>query len=277
MRRLSACAHWHGRARNLDKTALGSWLVCLRRPRSTTAFLFTVPRAAMSGVSSPPRPWRRSTRLPGAASWRAATPTCLCTADSVAATWSTPAAPRGTWTAIRALRSRWWRRMEMARLRSPWSASTTTAPPSSTTWRPGRSPGVRTFVASSRPVVSADSLVGPHGPERQLQPLLVPLAERAQEGEWAAGLTHLPMTSRETSDLVMLGIGAFTPLAGFIGKHDWLGVCRSMTLTGGTFWPIPITLSATDEDAGRVALGEEGGLIDCESGELMGTMQGGGE
>jgi sulfate adenylyltransferase len=121
--------------------------------------------------------------------------------------------------------------------------------------------------------VSADSLVRPHGPERQLRPLLVPLAERAQEREWAAGLVHLPMTSRETSDLVMLGIGAFTPLAGFMGKEDWLGVCSSMTLTEGTFWPIPITLSASEEDAAGVALGQEVALLDSESGELMGTMQ----
>lgn len=121
--------------------------------------------------------------------------------------------------------------------------------------------------------MSTDSLVRPHGRERQLRPLLVPLAERAQERKWAAGLTRLPMTSRETSDLVMLGIGAFTPLAGFMGRDDWLGVCRSMTLTEGTFWPIPITLSATEEDAGAVALGEEVALIDSESGELMGTMR----
>ena len=81
------------------------------------------------------------------------------------------------------------------------------------------------------------------------------------------------MTSRETSDLVMLGIGAFTPLTGFMGREDWLGVCRSMTLAPGTFWPIPITLSATEEDAGRVALGEEVALIDSESGELMGMLR----
>jgi sulfate adenylyltransferase len=121
--------------------------------------------------------------------------------------------------------------------------------------------------------VSTDSLVRPHGPERQLRPLLVPLAERAQERKWADGLTRLPLTSREASDLVMLGIGAFTPLDGFMNRHDWLGVCRSMTLSTGTFWPIPITVSATEEDAGRVALGDEVALIDSESGELMGTMR----
>lgn len=121
--------------------------------------------------------------------------------------------------------------------------------------------------------MSADSLVRPHGPERRLLPLLVPLDERADVRARAATLKTLPMTSRETSDLVMLGIGGFTPLDGFLGKDDWLGVCRTMTLTGGTFWPIPITLSATEEDAGRVALGEEVALIDFESGELMGTLR----
>ncbi len=31
------------------------------------------------------------------------------------------------------------------------------------------------------------------------------------------------MTTRETSDLIMMGIGAFTPLEGFMGKDDWRG------------------------------------------------------
>ena len=36
------------------------------------------------------------------------------------------------------------------------------------------------------------------------------------------------MTTRETSDLIMMGIGAFTPLDGFMGKEDWKGVCDDL-------------------------------------------------
>ena len=38
-----------------------------------------------------------------------------------------------------------------------------------------------------------------------------------------------PSVSREKGDLVMLGIGGFTPLAGFMSRADWQGVCDDMT------------------------------------------------
>ena len=80
------------------------------------------------------------------------------------------------------------------------------------------------------------------------------------------------MTSRETSDLVMLGIGAFTPLEGFMGKDDWRGVCDEYRTADGVFWPIPITLSASRAVVGDLRDGQEIALVDEESDELMGTM-----
>ncbi|HEX3607946.1 MAG TPA: sulfate adenylyltransferase [Candidatus Dormibacteraeota bacterium] len=116
------------------------------------------------------------------------------------------------------------------------------------------------------------SLVRPHGAARRLQPLLVPAAERQSETARAATLRRLPMSSRETSDLIMLGIGAFTPLRGFMGAADWRRVCDEMRLADGTFWPIPITVSASEELASAIAPGEEVALADAESGEVMGTL-----
>ena len=87
-------------------------------------------------------------------------------------------------------------------------------------------------------------LVPPHGKEKKLKPLLLQGAELAAEKEKAKKLKVVPMTSREASDLIMLGIGAFTPLDGFMGYDDWKGSCASYTMADGTFWPIPITLAA---------------------------------
>ena|SRR5438309_5750183 len=116
------------------------------------------------------------------------------------------------------------------------------------------------------------SLVRPHGAAHRLEPRLVDPGERDAATARAGRLRRLPMTTRETSDLIMLGIGAFTPLRGFIGEADWRGVCDEMRLDDGTFWPIPITLSASEDDAGAIATGEEVALVDAESGALMGTM-----
>ncbi len=115
-------------------------------------------------------------------------------------------------------------------------------------------------------------LVAPHGGGK-LKPLLLHGDELKAEREKAKGLTQIKMGSRETSDLIMLGIGAFTPLEGFMGYEDWKGVCENMTLSTGVFWPIPITLSTTKGQADSLSIGEEIALIDEETAELMGTMK----
>jgi sulfate adenylyltransferase len=70
----------------------------------------------------------------------------------------------------------------------------------------------------------------------------------------------------------MMGIGAFSPLEGFMGKADWKGVCDGMKINNGTFWPIPITLSVSKDEASKFKEGQEIALIDDENNELMGTM-----
>jgi sulfate adenylyltransferase len=117
-------------------------------------------------------------------------------------------------------------------------------------------------------------LVQPHG-SPQLNPLLLEGKAREEEIKKAAGLKKIPLTSRETGDLIMMGIGAFTPLDGFMGKADWQACCDSYTLPSrkNLFWPIPITLSADQQHASAVNLGEEVALWDVETDALMGTMK----
>jgi len=117
-------------------------------------------------------------------------------------------------------------------------------------------------------------LVPPHG-SPELKPLLLEGKAHEAEVTKAKGLKRVPLTSRETGDLIMMGIGGFTPLEGFMGKADWQSVCDNMTMPSkkGLFWPIPITLSATKELADSIAVGEEVALWDEETGELMATMK----
>ena len=115
-------------------------------------------------------------------------------------------------------------------------------------------------------------LVPPHG-NHTLKPLLAPEVERAEELKRAATLKQVPMSSRETSDLVMLAMGAYTPLDGFMGEADWRGVCENMKMSSGLFWPIPITLSCEEDLAGDIAIEEEVALVDGESGEIMGILE----
>ncbi|MBI5183170.1 MAG: sulfate adenylyltransferase [Nitrospinae bacterium] len=114
-------------------------------------------------------------------------------------------------------------------------------------------------------------LVRPHG-GRELKPLLLEGGKLKEEREKAKRLPPIRMTSRETSDLIMMGIGAFTPLDGFMGKEDWKGVCDDYLMSNDLFWPIPITLSTTKEVADSLKEGKEAALIDEETGELMGSI-----
>ena len=87
------------------------------------------------------------------------------------------------------------------------------------------------------------SLVDPHG-GGDLLPLLLEGDALQAERSRAATLPALRVSSREKGDLIMLGIGGFTPLHGFMSHADWTGVCDDMKMANGLFWPIPITLSA---------------------------------
>jgi sulfate adenylyltransferase len=90
--------------------------------------------------------------------------------------------------------------------------------------------------------------------------------------EKAKTLPAVRLTSRETSDLIMMAMGAFSPLEGFMGKDDYMGVVDNMHMADGTLWPIPITVSVTKEEADSLGIGAEVALVDEESGELMGSM-----
>lgn len=112
--------------------------------------------------------------------------------------------------------------------------------------------------------------IPPHG--GKLTPLLLKGEALREAAEKAKFLRKVRMTSRERDDLIMMGIGAFSPLVGFMGESDWKGVCEEMKMAGGIFWSIPITLSVSKEEASTIKEGQEVALIDDENNELMGSM-----
>jgi sulfate adenylyltransferase len=120
--------------------------------------------------------------------------------------------------------------------------------------------------------MAESNLVRPHGSD-ELKILLLEGKEKEAELKMADKLKKIQMTSRETGDLIMLGIGGFTPLDGFMGYDDWKGVCADMKMTSCLFWPIPITLSVSTEVANSLTIDEEITLVSEETNEVMGTMK----
>jgi len=115
-------------------------------------------------------------------------------------------------------------------------------------------------------------LVDPHG-GGDLLPLLLEGDALATERLRATTLAKVRVSSREKGDLMMLGIGGFTPLAGFMSRADWQGVCDGMKMASGLFWPIPITLSTDAATAATLATGQDVALTDPEDGSILATMQ----
>ncbi|CDN41005.1 Sulfate adenylyltransferase [Paenibacillus sp. P22] len=115
--------------------------------------------------------------------------------------------------------------------------------------------------------------IKPHGGE--LVNRIAEGAERERLLQEAGSLTALTVDNWTISDLDLIGVGAFSPLTGFLGEEDYRSVVDRMRLSSGIVWSIPITLAvdeatASELSAGqRVALkGEDGvvyALLDVES------------
>ena len=115
------------------------------------------------------------------------------------------------------------------------------------------------------------ALVSPHG-GGDLNPLLLVGEDLIAELKRARAFPKVRVSSREKGDLIMLGIGGFTPLDGFMTHADWQGVCDGMTMTNGLFWPIPITLSTDSNTAGAIPTGTDIALIDPDDDSIIATM-----
>jgi sulfate adenylyltransferase len=113
------------------------------------------------------------------------------------------------------------------------------------------------------------ALVNPHG-GGPLKPLLLQGDALKAEQARAKSLPQIKVSSREAGDIIMLGIGGFTPLDGFMTKADWQGVCDGMKMANGLFWPIPVTLSTDDEFA---KAGSEIALVGGDNNEILATMK----
>ncbi len=78
----------------------------------------------------------------------------------------------------------------------------------------------------------------------------------------ASGLPTIQATSRRVlSDLELLAVGAMSPNRGFMTEADYRGVVDDMRLASGLPWSLPITLSATDDEAKNLKKGKRAAIL----------------
>ena len=111
-------------------------------------------------------------------------------------------------------------------------------------------------------------LIRPHGGaliNRQVTGI-----ERERLIESSSTMPPLHLSPREASDLELIANGAYSPLEGFLGAADYRAVITNMRLANGVAWPLPVTLSVTDEEASAFNEGEDVALH--EHGRLIGVL-----
>jgi sulfate adenylyltransferase len=87
----------------------------------------------------------------------------------------------------------------------------------------------------------------------------------------AASLPTITLSDKQSCDLEMIAIGAFSPLTGFVGPEDFRSICTSMRMADGTPWPIPINLAVCDETKATLSEGGRAALVHAD-GTLMGVI-----
>ncbi len=113
--------------------------------------------------------------------------------------------------------------------------------------------------------MSTPSLIPPHG--GRLVNRIVDSAAAGQLAAEAGTLPVIPLSAKQACDLEMIGIGAFSPLEGFVRRADFERICREVRLADGAVWPIPITLAVDDavkatlSEGGRAALQHRDGTL----------------
>jgi len=90
----------------------------------------------------------------------------------------------------------------------------------------------------------------PHG--GALVERMVDAEERASWLSEAARLPRLSIDRRALSDIRLLGVGALSPLEGFMSANDYERVVHEMRLASGLVWTLPVTLAVDSAEVNGV-------------------------
>jgi len=110
----------------------------------------------------------------------------------------------------------------------------------------------------------------PHG--GQLINRIVTSAERDEFLDQKEHLPRVRLDDRAASDLVMIAIGGFSPLNGFMEQNDYEKVVEDMRLASGLPWAIPVSLSRTG-DVAEPLIQRTWVRLDDSEGNFIGVLE----
>jgi sulfate adenylyltransferase len=113
-------------------------------------------------------------------------------------------------------------------------------------------------------------LIAPHG--GVLIDRMVPESDRPAALAYAATLPQVRLQPRELADLEMIGVGALSPLTGFMTRRAYQSVLEEMRLPDGQVWALPVTLAVSPEQAAEIPLDAEVALTGPD-GRILALMR----
>jgi len=110
----------------------------------------------------------------------------------------------------------------------------------------------------------------PHG--GRLVNRIVEGPAREQLLELSARLPQVSLNARQLSDVELIGIGAFSPLEGFMNQRDYDSVLHEQRLANRLPWTMPVTLAVDEATAKNVSQAAEVALTDAQ-GTVFAVME----
>jgi len=111
-------------------------------------------------------------------------------------------------------------------------------------------------------------LINPHG--GNLVNCEIQGREREELIRTATTLPRIQLKTRQISDLLVIAIGGYSPLDGFLNEADYTSVRDRMKLANGVVWTIPITLAVSKDEAAALSVPAEVALYNDDY--LLGVL-----
>jgi len=106
-------------------------------------------------------------------------------------------------------------------------------------------------------IEKSDYLLGEKNPEMLVKPHGGKLINRFEPNYKDISEKSMEISSETLMDLEQIGIGAFSPLEGFMDKENFRSVVDNMKLSNGVVWTIPIVLDADEELSKELKIGDK--------------------
>ena len=113
-------------------------------------------------------------------------------------------------------------------------------------------------------------MIQPHG--GTLKNLIVSDGKAELLKQQSKNLASIILSQRQLCDLELLMNGAFSPLMGFMTEDVYESVVNNMRLPDGLLWSMPVVLDVSEDQAEKINVGDDIGLLDAE-GFMLAVMR----